>query len=67
MSDAMATTYRFGRFQREMLAEDSSFDGGPTSGEPFPEFDLATVRGDRVTRDGLTAERPMLMVFSSFT
>jgi hypothetical protein len=63
----MATPYRFGRFQREMLAEDSSFRGGPAPGEPFPEFDLATIRGDRVTRDGLTSQRPMLMVFSSFT
>jgi hypothetical protein len=59
--------YRFERFTRRLLFHDLRFEGGPGPGERFPDFDLATVDGERVTLEGATAERPMLMVFSSFT
>lgn len=59
--------YRFERFQRQLLYHDLSFEGGVQPGDLFPDFELSTLDGRRVTRDELTAQRPMLMVFSSFT
>lgn len=59
--------YRFERFQRQLLGHDLSFEAGAEPGEVFPDFQLLTVDGPRVKRDELTAQRPMLMVFSSFT
>lgn len=63
----MAIPYRFDRFQRQMLYHDIGFEGGPTPGERFPDFDLPTVDGTRIVRDDAIAQRPMLMIFSSFT
>lgn len=59
--------YRFERFQRQLLYHDMRFEGGPAPGEPFPHFELPTIDGRLVTRDGLVADRPMLMEFSSYT
>lgn len=59
--------YRFERFQRQLLLHDLSFEGGVQPGEAFPDFELLTLDVRRVTRDELIAQRPMLMVFSSFT
>lgn len=59
--------YRFERFQRQLLLHDLRFEGGPGPGEPFPDFELTTIDGKQVTRDGLTRQRPVLMVLSSFT
>lgn len=63
----MAVPYRFDRFQRQLLYHDMGFEGGPGPGEPFPRFDLAAIDGGRVTLDEAIAQRPMLMVFASFT
>lgn len=59
--------YRYDQFQRELILHDMKFEGGPEPGDPFPDFDLPTTTGNRAARDGLVADRPMLLVFSSFT
>lgn len=64
MSD---TTYRYGRFHRELLAHDMAFEGGPRPGDDFPDFHLTTVDGERVSKSDFVGAQPMLMVFSSFT
>jgi hypothetical protein len=44
-----STGYRFERFQRQLLAEDFAFQGGPRPGEPFPDFELTTVDRDSIS------------------
>ncbi len=34
--------YRYPRFTREILFQDLSFRGGPSPGQPLPDFELAT-------------------------
>lgn len=58
--------YNYERFDRELLQEDSSFHGGPTPGEPFPDFELPTTSGGTVHKSTF-AGRPLLVVLSSFT
>jgi hypothetical protein len=58
--------YRYHRFRKELLEEDSSFQSGPEPGHKFPDFDLPTVDGHRLTRDDL-AGRPALVVLASYT
>jgi hypothetical protein len=59
--------YRFDRFQRQLLYHDLRFEGGPEPGERFHDFELPTIDGRRLTRDGSASRRPMLVIFSSFT
>ncbi|MCO5168753.1 MAG: hypothetical protein M9894_20630 [Planctomycetes bacterium] len=58
--------YSYPHFQRELLREDSSFTGGPTPGQPLPDFDLPTIDGGRLRRSDL-AGRPFALLFGSFT
>jgi hypothetical protein len=62
-----ANGYRYDRFFRELLAHDMAFEGGPQPGEAFPDFELPTVDEDRVRKADFVGERPLLMIFSSFT
>jgi hypothetical protein len=41
--------------------------GGPELGEPAPEFTLASLDGERLSLAALRAERPVVLVFGSFT
>lgn len=41
--------------------------GGPEVGDPAPEFELSTTRGERLSLASLCAERPVALVFGSFT
>lgn len=59
--------YRYPHFKRELLMEDSAFAGGPSPGEPMPDFDLPTTDGGRVSKDDFVGERPLLLIFSSYT
>ncbi len=59
--------YRYPHFKRELLMEDASFDGGPSPGEPVPYFDLPTTDGGRISKGDFVGERPLLLVFGSFT
>lgn len=63
----MTGTYRYERFHRELLAHDMAFEAGPAPGEPFPDFTLPTAGGGQVRKTDFVGNRPMLMVFSSFT
>ena len=58
--------YRYERFDRELLDEDSSFRGGPSPGDPFPDFELPTTDGG-IVRKADFAGAPWLVVLSSFT
>ncbi|MGI9038318.1 MAG: hypothetical protein ACR2GQ_05610 [Gemmatimonadota bacterium] len=59
--------YQFLHFKRSMLLADISFKSGPAPGEPFPDFDLDTTDGGRLTLEDLRAGGPTLMVLGSFT
>lgn len=61
------TSYRFPHFRRQLMYHDAVFEGGPRPGEPFPDFDLATVDGDRLRKSDFVGDKPLLMVFASFT
>lgn len=63
----MDIPYRFERFQRQLLYHDLRFEGGPRTGERFPAFDLPTTDGQQITLADATSQRPMLMIFASFT
>lgn len=59
--------YRYPRFRRELLDEDSSFGSGPELGEDFPAFDLPTTEGERLSLEDLLGERPVLFTLASYT
>ena len=59
--------YRYGRFQRELLYHDMALESGPEPCEKIPDFGLATTDAGRVTLPQGTPERPMFMVFPSFS
>src|SRR6056297_792346 len=59
--------YRYAHFQSELMQEDTSFLRGPRPGESFPDFDLPTTDGDRVSKQDLVGQRPLLVTFSSIT
>lgn len=65
--DTLDVPYRFDRFQRQLLYHDLRFEGGPGPGERFPEFGLPTTDGRRIDLAAATSQRPMLMIFASFT
>ncbi len=59
--------YRYPHFKRELLADDSAFEWGPSPGELIPDFELSTTDGGRVGKSDFVGERPLLLVFSSYT
>lgn len=59
--------YRYPQFRRELLYHDLAFEKGPDPGQPFPDFDLPTTDGGRITRRDTIGAKPWLMVFSSYT
>lgn len=58
--------YRYPRFRRELMKEDSGFSSGPVPGDAFPGFDLPTTGGERIAKEEL-AGRPFLVTLASFT
>ena len=66
MSDKDA--YQYKRFTTRMLLHDMRFSGSaPSAGDEFPEFDLPSTDGHRVTKSDFVGERPMLMILGSLT
>ena len=63
----MESTYRFEHFDQAPLAREIAFRGGPKPGHPIPDFDLPATDGGRVTRADYLGERPVLIVFGSYT
>lgn len=58
--------YRYAHFQARRLVEDLAFTGGVRPGDAFPDFDLPTLVGGRLSNADLTG-RPTLMYFASVT
>jgi hypothetical protein len=59
--------YRYPHFRRRLVMEDLSFKTGPGPGQPFPDFDLPTTDGMRLTKQDLLAGKPVLLTMGSFT
>lgn len=59
--------YDYPAFRRPHLLGDAAFGSGPYPGEPFPDFDLPTVDGGRITRAELLERGPALITLGSFT
>lgn len=60
-------TYRYDHFSREQLRGEDSFQSGPGPGQPFPDFDLQTLDGGRLSREDILGGRPTLFTLGSFT
>lgn len=59
--------YRYSTFEREMMAEDASFSGGPAPGEPLPDFDLRTVDGGNLRKEDFLGGKPLVLSLVSIT
>ncbi len=59
--------YRYPHFKREYLMADMAFEGGPSPGQPMPDFDLPTTEGDRLRKSDFDGRRPLLLTFASVT
>lgn len=59
--------YRYTSYTLPLLLEDTAFRSGPGPGEEFPDFDLPTADGGRITRGELLEEGPALVTLGSFT
>ena len=49
---AALTRYRYPHFRRCFILEDMTFRGGPEPAEDFPGFDLVTIDGGRIRKQG---------------
>lgn len=59
--------YDYRSFRLPLLFDVVAFAGGPAPGEEFPDFDLPTADGERLTREQLLARGPALITIGSFT
>ena len=60
-------TYEQSTFRLGRLLDDQRFTGGPFPGEEFPDFDVRTADGGRMTRADLLSRGPALVTTGSFT
>jgi hypothetical protein len=61
------TEYAYPHFRAALLVEDRGFLGGVEPGGRFPDFDLPTIDGGRVTSRELIGDKPLLIYFGSVT
>lgn len=59
-------TYNYESFERSVMEEDMSFQGGPRPGDPAPEIDLPTIDGGRFRLSDHRG-KPVLFEFGSYT
>ncbi len=59
--------YRYPCFKREILFRDLSFRGGPSPGQPLPDFELATTEGEAIRKRDFVGRRPLLLTCASVT
>lgn len=59
--------YAYSSFRLPQLLDARAFRSGPYPGEPFPDFDLPTADGGRITRSQLLERGPALVTLGSFT
>ena len=59
--------YNYDSFRRAMMKEDTAFDGGAAPGDPAPDFELPTIRGDRFRLSDERGKHPVLIEFGSIT
>lgn len=59
--------YAYPHFRAHLLIEDRGFLGGVEPGGAFPDFDLPTVDGGRVSSAECIGSKPLLVYFASVT
>ncbi len=59
--------YDYRSFRLPLLLDSVAFAAGPAPGEAFPDFDLPTADGERLTLNDLLARGPALITLGSFT
>ena len=59
--------YGYPHFKREMLVKGLYFGGGPSPGQPMPDFSPPTTDGDQVRKSDFVGRRPLLLTFASIT
>ena len=60
--------YRYDRFTTSLLFSDLRFrKSGLGPGDSLPAFDLVSTDGDRLTKQDLTGDKPLLLIFGSVT
>lgn len=59
--------YAYPSFRLPLLVDQLAFRNGPYPGEPFPDFDLPTADGERITKGELLERGPALITLASFT
>ncbi len=68
---AMTSTvneYRYKHFTTALLMRDLRFQKGAAApGDAFPDFELITTEGARLTNDDIFGDRPVIFVFGSMT
>lgn len=59
--------YRYPSFHRNLLFEDMAFRGGPAPGEVFPDFNLVSTEGGRLSERDYVGKKPFLLTVGSVT
>jgi hypothetical protein len=59
--------YAYPHFTAKLLLADRAFLGGIEPGGRFPDFDLRTADGGRVTSRDVLGRRPLFVYFGSVT
>ncbi len=60
--------YRYKHFTTALLMHDLRFrKGAAAPGDAFPDFELITTEGARLTNDDIFGDRPVIFVFGSMT
>ncbi len=68
MSTEDNNEYRYKHFTTALLMHDLRFrKGAAAPGDLFPDFELITTEGARLTNDDIFGDRPVIFVFGSMT
>ena len=68
MNTEVDNEYRYKHFTTALLMHDLRFrKGAAAPGDAFPDFELITTEGARLTNDDIFGDRPVIFVFGSMT
>lgn len=59
--------YPYPHFTREILLADLAFRGGPSPGEPMPDFELMITDGTHLRNGHIVGRQPLLLICSSIS
>jgi hypothetical protein len=59
--DQNKVPYRYPHFRRAILFEDLSFHGGPSPGQPMPDFDVPNLAGSRTRKGDFVGRQPLFL------